>query len=96
MQYNVTIIVHIFDIKNQKYLAGYREIELPFAPYIGLSVQSGGVDFGGLNTVTWVELESRFICTIRYDTQHSEDDLEFILNEAKSVGYLWVEQDNPT
>ncbi|CAH0539271.1 hypothetical protein [Vibrio marisflavi] len=96
MIHSVTIIVHIFDSKQQKHLVGYREINLPFAPYIGMSVQSGGVDFGAFNTVTWIELEDRFSCTISYDRQHSAEDLEFIVNEAKSVGYQWTEEESPT
>ncbi|MCL9783597.1 hypothetical protein M9194_19420 [Vibrio sp. S4M6] len=94
MQYDVTIIVHI--LNNQKYLVGYREMRLPFAPFIGMSIQSESVDFGALDTVTWIELESRFSCTISYERAHSPDDLEYILNEASSMGYKWVEQEKAT
>lgn len=87
MVYNVTIILNLYSKNRAKFSSGYRELKLPFAPFIGLSFLNGTIDFGMIERITWIEPESRFSCSIDYESKGSDDDLEFLISEAKKEGY---------
>ena len=87
MEYKVTLVLHLFNKGKTKFSAGYRELQLPFVPFVGLSVLNGAIDFGKIERISWIEEEQRFSCSIDYEQRHSDDDIEFMASEAKRQGY---------
>jgi hypothetical protein len=93
MEYNVTIILTLFRKGREQFSSGYRELKLPFAPFIGLALLNNSpMDFGKIERITWVESENRFSCSIDYESKGSDDDLEFLISEAKKQGYQKFDQ----
>ena len=87
MKYNVTIILNLYSKDKTQFSSGYREIKLPFVPFVGLSFLNGAMDFGKIDRVTWVESENRFSCSIDYESKGSDDDLDFLIKMANKEGY---------
>jgi len=87
MEYNVTIILNLYSKNRIQFSSGYREIKLPFVPFLGLSFLTGTMDFGQIERITWIESENRFNCSIDYESKGSDDDLEFLIKMAKKEGY---------
>ena len=93
MEYNVTIILNLYSKDREQFSSGFREIKLPFPPFIGLALLSNSpMDFGKIERITWVESESRFSCSIDYESKGSDDDLEFLISEAKKQGYQKIDE----
>lgn len=87
MEYDVTIILNLYNKNRNQFSSGYRELKLPFVPFVGLSFLNGPFDFGKVDRIAWTESENRFSCSIDYESKGVDDDLEFLIKMAKEEGY---------
>lgn len=89
MEFQVVCILTIYDENRSRYTFGHRTTKLPFPPYLGLEVLSGGVGFGVVNRVSWDEDSCLFRCYFEHevDPMDVDDDINFQIEMAKRCGF---------
>lgn len=91
MQYKVYINLTIRTLDGLKSSTGYKEITLPFVPFIGLQLSDRLGPSQPIASVTWSEKEQMFFCHIEdgesKDT-YPEIDFDFLVKNAKRSNWL--------
>lgn len=71
-----------------KYVRAYREIQLPFVPFVGLALSLGeNLDWVSINRVTWIERDECFecLCNNEYFQGGFDDAIKDKVSELWSV-----------
>lgn len=88
MEYQVNLILTLWDKKKASYTTGLRKIKLSFPPFFGLSFIHGPFHFGEIKKIAWVEEHGIFSCSLDYVSRDDADeDLEFLVKMAKKADY---------
>jgi len=97
MEYKVILRLMIYNEDRSNHLSAYKEITLPFVPYVGLWLDQDNKEMSSKITyVRWVIDEECFYCfledeceyefDIKTDIEELIDDLD-ILRDAKKYGW---------
>ena len=77
--------------KEQIYTSLYREIELPFPPFIGLDISDEDWNSGTIEKIRWSMEENRFIAQVKDEFPYSDIDGDYtalmLLNSYEKVGW---------
>ena len=96
MEYRVNLILQIYNFNRSNHLSAYKEVTLPFVPYVGLFIQEKGLYPLTFKEVTWLSEENCFNCIVEEEVQYDfglKDDLDKlidtldILRSAKNNGW---------
>lgn len=91
MEYQSNIQLTILSQDGKQCVTGHREITLPFPPYVGLEMVEQWTFQFTLESVIWSIDEQRFYCYIEEQERDVGDtflDMEFLINDAKSCGFV--------
>ncbi len=64
----------------------YRNMDLPFAPFVGLIVRDG-LFYGNISKVTYDAISSSFVCWTPENCCRSDDDVDTMVNELLRSGW---------
>ena len=97
MEYKVTLILTIYNSDRTKWASGYKVLDLPFVPFVGLELRESRNGYTQpINRVVYYPEDKEFKCYIVQDERICEDhsvlDLLFYIKQAKRNGWAEIEE----
>lgn len=95
MEYTVHLALNITSLDGTRKIVAYKEIVLPFVPFVGLSL-SGRIS-EDISSVSWSLSENKFYCVIPVTEStgrglDDDIDIDFLARQAKKDGWLGIKE----
>ena len=92
MEYRTHLIYQVYDLSGDRFASGEKDIVLPFAPYVGLTLLLDLVNFDVMRVGWSVEKQSFTCCSdVREKIPDSDDEfparMKDMIHTAKLVGF---------
>lgn len=97
MDYKAHITLTIWSLDGSKAVTGYKELTLPFVPFVGLRLMERHGPSQPIVSVAWSDNDQMFFCHVEDREVETGDlynlDLKFLVETAKRNG--WSEFGSP-
>lgn len=91
MEYNINLSVKIISHDKQTWTFGNRDLELPFAPTIGIKLSFSDFISHPIKSINYSIIENIFYCHTIHEIQFEDESLDFWVLNYKKNGWRKID-----